>query len=129
MPASYPWCSPKGDDQNVYLVVDDLGRNGRVYREPTDKAIVVGCVVPVALADRARISTSMRSPAISAQTSDMSGNSWSRPAKRNARAVDASVTWNYTTWFNIVSLILAILFYQNKFTWDYKTNPHLTPVI
>jgi hypothetical protein len=22
-----------GDDQNVYLVVDDLGRNGRVYRE------------------------------------------------------------------------------------------------
>jgi hypothetical protein len=24
---------PKGDDQNVYLVVDDLGRNDRVYRE------------------------------------------------------------------------------------------------
>jgi hypothetical protein len=22
-----------GDDQNVYLVVDDLGRNGRAYRE------------------------------------------------------------------------------------------------
>jgi hypothetical protein len=94
-----------------------------------DEAIVVGCVVPVALADRARISTSMRSPAISAQTSDMSGNSWSRPVKRNARAVDASVTWNYTTWFNIASLILAILFYKNKFNWDYKANPHLTPVI
>jgi hypothetical protein len=61
------------------------------------------------LFDRARISTSMRSPAISAQTSDMSGNSWSRPAKRNARAVDASVTWNYMTWFNIAFLILAIL--------------------
>jgi hypothetical protein len=24
---------PKGDDQNVYLVVDDLGGNGRVYPE------------------------------------------------------------------------------------------------
>jgi hypothetical protein len=24
---------PKGDDQNVYLVVDDFGRNGRAYRE------------------------------------------------------------------------------------------------
>ena len=70
----------------------------------------------------------MRSLAISAQTSDMSGNSWSRPAKRNARAVDASVTWNYT-WFNIAFLMLAILFNKNKFNWDYKTNPHLTPVI
>jgi hypothetical protein len=27
-----PSIVPKGDDQN-YLVVDDLGRNGRVYRE------------------------------------------------------------------------------------------------
>jgi hypothetical protein len=25
--------APNGDDQNVYLVVDDFGRNGRVYRE------------------------------------------------------------------------------------------------
>jgi hypothetical protein len=81
------------------------------------------------LFDRARISTSMRSPAISAQTSDMSDNSWSRPAKRNARAVDASVTWNYTTWFNITFLILAILFFKNKFNWNYKTNPHVPPVI
>jgi hypothetical protein len=24
---------PKGDYQNVYLVVDDFGRNGRIYRE------------------------------------------------------------------------------------------------
>jgi hypothetical protein len=24
---------PNGDDQNVYLVVDDFGRNGRAYRE------------------------------------------------------------------------------------------------
>jgi hypothetical protein len=24
---------PKGDDRNVYLVVDDFGRNGRPYRE------------------------------------------------------------------------------------------------
>ena len=28
-----PSIVPRGDDQNVYLVVDDLGRNGRVYRE------------------------------------------------------------------------------------------------
>jgi hypothetical protein len=28
-----PSIVPKGEDQNVYLVVDDLGRNGRVYRE------------------------------------------------------------------------------------------------
>src|SRR5437879_4070543 len=28
-----PWIAPKGDDQNVYLVVDDFGRNGRAYRE------------------------------------------------------------------------------------------------
>jgi hypothetical protein len=28
-----PSIVPKGDDQNVYLVVDDLGRNGRVHRE------------------------------------------------------------------------------------------------
>jgi uncharacterized membrane protein len=28
-----PSIVPKGDDQNIYLVVDDLGRNGRVYLE------------------------------------------------------------------------------------------------
>jgi hypothetical protein len=28
-----PSIVPKDDDQNVYLVVDDLGPNGRVYRE------------------------------------------------------------------------------------------------
>ena len=31
-----PWTPsivPAGDDQNVYLVVDDFGRNGRAYRE------------------------------------------------------------------------------------------------
>jgi hypothetical protein len=28
-----PSIVPRGDDQNVYLVVDDLGRNGRVYPE------------------------------------------------------------------------------------------------
>jgi hypothetical protein len=28
-----PSIVPNGDDQNVYLVVDDLGRNGRVYPE------------------------------------------------------------------------------------------------
>ena len=28
-----PSIVPRGDDQNVYLVVDDLGRSGRVWRE------------------------------------------------------------------------------------------------
>ena len=28
-----PSIVPKGDDQTIYLVVDDLGRNGRVYPE------------------------------------------------------------------------------------------------
>jgi hypothetical protein len=28
-----PSIVPSGDDQNVYLVVDDFGRNGQVYRE------------------------------------------------------------------------------------------------
>ena len=28
-----PSIVPCGDDQNAYLVVDDFGRNGRVYRE------------------------------------------------------------------------------------------------
>ena len=31
-----PWTPsivPAGDDQNVYIVVDDFGRNGRVYHE------------------------------------------------------------------------------------------------
>jgi len=31
------------------------------------------------------------------------------PAQRNARVVDASIMWNYTTWLNIAFLILAAL--------------------
>jgi hypothetical protein len=52
----------------------------------------------------------MRSPAISAQTSNMSGNSWPRPCTMRRGVVDASVAWTYTTWLNIAFLILAILF-------------------
>jgi hypothetical protein len=29
------------------------------------------------------------------------------PAQRHARVVEASLTWNYTTWLNIVFLVLA----------------------
>jgi len=29
------------------------------------------------------------------------------PAQRNARVIEASVTWNYTTWLNIIFLVLA----------------------
>jgi hypothetical protein len=31
------------------------------------------------------------------------------PAQRNARVVDASIEWNYTTWLNIAFLLLAML--------------------
>jgi len=31
------------------------------------------------------------------------------PAQRNARVVEASITWNYTTWLNIAFLVLAAL--------------------
>jgi uncharacterized membrane protein YraQ (UPF0718 family) len=31
------------------------------------------------------------------------------PAQRNARVAEASLTWNYTTWLNIVFLLLAAL--------------------
>jgi uncharacterized membrane protein YraQ (UPF0718 family) len=29
------------------------------------------------------------------------------PAQRNARVIEASVTWNYTTWLNVGFLVLA----------------------
>ena len=32
-PGRMPSIVPDEDDQNVYLVIDDFGRNGRVYRE------------------------------------------------------------------------------------------------
>jgi hypothetical protein len=40
-----PSIVPKGDDQNVYLVVDDLGRNGRVYRESDVEAADLETVI------------------------------------------------------------------------------------
>lgn len=44
-PGWMPSIVPQGDDQNVYLVVDDLGRNGRAYRETvierTDREAVI----------------------------------------------------------------------------------------
>lgn len=32
-----PSIVPKGDDQNVYLVIDDLGRKGAFFRKPTSR--------------------------------------------------------------------------------------------
>jgi hypothetical protein len=40
-----PSIVPKGDDQNVYLVVDDLGRLGRVYRETDVEATDLETVI------------------------------------------------------------------------------------
>lgn len=40
-----PSIVPKGDDQNVYLVVDDLCRNGRVDRETGVEAADLATVI------------------------------------------------------------------------------------
>jgi hypothetical protein len=40
-----PSIVPNGDDQNVYLVVDDLGQNGRVYRETDVEAADLETVI------------------------------------------------------------------------------------
>jgi hypothetical protein len=52
----------------------------------------------------------MPSPAVSAQTSNMSGNSWSRTCTMRRGVVDASVAWTYTNWLNLAFLIPEILF-------------------
>jgi hypothetical protein len=36
---------PSGDDHNVYLVMDDLGRLGRVWRETDDSAAELEAVI------------------------------------------------------------------------------------
>src|ERR1700704_3254537 len=40
-----PSIVPNGDDQNVYLVMDDLGRLGRVWREADDYAAELEAVI------------------------------------------------------------------------------------
>ena len=40
-----PSIVPDGDDQNVYLVMDDLGRLGRVWREADDSAAEFEAVI------------------------------------------------------------------------------------
>jgi hypothetical protein len=40
-----PSIVPRGDDQNVYLVVDDFGRNGRAYRETDVEAADLETVI------------------------------------------------------------------------------------
>jgi hypothetical protein len=42
---STPSIVPNGDDQNVYLVVDDFGRNGRCYRETDVEEIDLETVI------------------------------------------------------------------------------------
>jgi hypothetical protein len=31
------------------------------------------------------------------------------PSERKARVIEASITWNYTTWLNLAFLVLAVL--------------------
>jgi hypothetical protein len=40
-----PSIVPKGDDQNVYIVIDDFGRNGRAYRETDVEAADLETVI------------------------------------------------------------------------------------
>jgi hypothetical protein len=40
-----PSILPNGDDHNVYLVMDDLGRLGRVWREADDSAAELEAVI------------------------------------------------------------------------------------
>jgi hypothetical protein len=40
-----PSIVPRGDDQTVYLVVDDLGRNGRVWREADEETTDLETVI------------------------------------------------------------------------------------
>ena len=42
---STPSIVPNGDDQNVYLVVDDFGRNGRAWREADVEATDLETVI------------------------------------------------------------------------------------
>jgi hypothetical protein len=40
-----PVHQPKGDDQTVYIVVDDFGRNGRAYREADVETVDLETVI------------------------------------------------------------------------------------
>ena len=39
-----PSIVPRGDDQDVYLVMDDLGRLGRVWREADVENTEISCL-------------------------------------------------------------------------------------
>jgi hypothetical protein len=40
-----PSIVPNGDDQNVYIVLDDFGRNGRSYRETDVERVDLEAVI------------------------------------------------------------------------------------
>jgi hypothetical protein len=40
-----PSIVPNGDDQNVYIVLDDFGRNGRAYRETDVERVDLEAVI------------------------------------------------------------------------------------
>jgi hypothetical protein len=44
-PSWTPSIVPNGDDQNVYIVVDDFGRNGRAYRETDVERVDLEAVI------------------------------------------------------------------------------------
>jgi hypothetical protein len=44
-PAWTPSIVPNGDDQNVYIVLDDFGRHGRSYRETDVERVDLEAVI------------------------------------------------------------------------------------
>ena len=50
-----PSIVPRGDDHNVYLVMDDLDRLGRVWREAGDSAAELEAVILDLLAGQAHV--------------------------------------------------------------------------
>jgi bifunctional non-homologous end joining protein LigD len=78
-----PSIVPKSDDQAVYLVVDDLGRNGRVWREAdeetTDLESVIGDLVKF---DGYRVQVHLANATVKIFT--RRGNDWTKRFKKIA---------------------------------------------
>jgi hypothetical protein len=55
---------PNGDDQNVYLMLDDLGRNGRVWREIDAETADLETVILdlIEVSTKARFGSSLSTP-------------------------------------------------------------------
>ena len=80
-----PSLAPKGDDPTVYLVVDDFGRNGRIFREADIEATDLDTVV----ADSSTVNIKTRC-ASSRSTPPRAGHRTYRPRSPKSGAAVAS---------------------------------------